>query len=163
MASCTSPRVSLMTLPISRVISLRVLFLAPDQDLRRLVEHFGAPRSGHQPPLLVGFAGGIDGAVHVFRVRALEDADHLAGVGGIEVLEGAAGVALDPLAGDEVLVNRGFARADAGRLLIHGSHYECLQKKTANSQSYRSAAKGSTALGRWRGTPLPPRSLVSST
>ena len=89
----------------------------------------------HQPPLLVGFAGGIDGAVHVFRVRALKDADHIARVGGIQVLKRASGVALHPLAADEILVHGSLARRRFRHCLFRGCHKKLPPKNQLLLQS----------------------------
>ena len=107
---------------------LRVLFFAGDQDLRRLVQHFGTARRGDQAPLLERLFGGVHGQVDILLVGFLEDADDLAGVGRVQVLEGAAGAALHPLAADKILIGfRLAAAADARCLLFHRSHdYDCL-------------------------------------
>ena len=106
---------------------LRILFLARDQDLRRLVQHLSAARCGHQSPRLEGLLGRLDGCVHIFTIGPLEDADHLARVGRIQVLESVAGVALHPLAVDKVLINaRLSAGVNARRFLFHRCHNECL-------------------------------------
>ena len=63
---------------------------------------------GHEAPLLVGLLGGGHGGVHVAGVAVLEVADDVVRVGGVDVGEGLARLARDPLAVDIVLVDRSF-------------------------------------------------------
>ena len=102
MASWTSPRASVSTLPISRVIS------RASSSLRRSMIVAAArmisPRRGHgvAPPAAERALRGRDRGVNV-RSRALrEDADHLAVASGVARFEGAAARRLAPLAADEV-------------------------------------------------------------
>ena len=107
-----------------------VFFLARDQELRSLVQHLGAARRRHQTPLLERLLGGLDGVVHVFLAGFLEDADHFARVGGIEVFKGSTGAARDPLAADKVLEHLGFcAGMNARRFLFHSSHKIALRNE----------------------------------
>ena len=93
-----------------------VFFLALDQHFGGAIDDFGAAGSGDQAPLVEGVFGGFDGGVHIGLARLLEDADHVARVGGIAVLEGLAGRRFNPFAIDEVLVNLGVrGRAEDGR------------------------------------------------
>src|SRR5271167_3344631 len=101
----------------------RVLFFARDQQLSRLVKHLAAARRRYQTPLLEGLARGLDRLVNILFAGFLEDADHLAGVGGIKILKGAAGAAFDPLTSDKVLEDfRLHTPIDTGGCLFHGCH-----------------------------------------
>ena len=91
-----------------------VLFFALDQNFGGAENDLGAARSGNQTPLGEGALGGVDGGVHVGLGRFLEDADHVAGVGGIAVFESLSGRGFDPLAVDEVLEDSGWAVAESG-------------------------------------------------
>src|SRR5271166_1927420 len=100
-----------------------VVFLPCDEELRGFVEHLGTTWGRHETPLLERLTGSLDGMVYVFPGRLLEDADDLTGVGGVEVLKGAASVGFNPLAGDEVLEDLGLgAGNDACRSLFGSSH-----------------------------------------
>ena len=105
MASCTSPRVSARTLPISRVMSWAYCSLRVSRISPAAIEDLGALGRGGETPGLPGFAGGGDGVVDVGGVGGLEFADDVIVVGGIDVLEGLAAVRGDPLAADEILVS----------------------------------------------------------
>ena len=94
-----------------------ILFLALDQDLGGAENDLGAARSRHQSPLGEGALGGGDGGVHVRFGGFLEDADQIAGVGGIAIFEGLSGRGLDPLAVNEILENLGLAVAERGGLV----------------------------------------------
>src|ERR1035441_7770441 len=67
--------------------------------------------SPSKPP---GGLGGSDGRVHVSLGGFLEDADQVAGVGGIAVLERLSGRGLDPFAVNEILENLGLAVVERG-------------------------------------------------
>ena len=67
--SCTSPRVSARILPISRVIRSASASFSSVNELGEAEEDLGAPRRGHEPPLLVGRLRGRDRPVHVLRRR----------------------------------------------------------------------------------------------
>ena len=92
-----------------------VFFLALEQHFGGAEDDLGAAWGRHQAPLGEGVAGGFDRGVHVGLSRFLEDADHVAGVGGIAVFESLAGRGFHPLAVDEVLVNLGGIAAERGR------------------------------------------------
>ena len=115
MASCTSPRVSFEHLAHFAGHVAGVLFFALDENFGGAENDFGAARSGNQTPFGEGALGGVDGGVHVGFGGFLEDADHVAGVGGIAVFERFSGRGFDPLAVDEILENFGWIVAEDGR------------------------------------------------
>ena len=93
-----------------------VFFLALEQHLGGAEDDFGAARGRHQAPFGEGAAGGFDRSVHVRFRGFLEDADHVARVGGIAVFESLSGRGFHPLAVNEVLVNLGgCSAAERGR------------------------------------------------
>jgi hypothetical protein len=80
-----------------------VVFFALDEDFGGAEDHFGATRSGNEAPLGIGALGGVDGGIHIGFVRALEDGDDFARVGGVAVFESLSAGGFDPFAVDEVL------------------------------------------------------------
>ena len=92
-----------------------VFFLALEQHLGGAKDDFGAAWRRHQAPLGECAAGGFHRGVHVCFCGFLEDADHVARVGGIAVFKSLAGRGFHPLAVDEVLVNLGGSAAERGR------------------------------------------------
>src|ERR1019366_853278 len=139
-----------------------VFFLARDEQLRSLVQHLGAARRRHQTPLLERLFGGLDGVVYVFLARFLEDADHFARVGGIEVLKGAAGAALHPLAANKVLEDLGFSGGvNASRFLFHSSHKIALRSELQTFNAIGSHQYRATRGGSCSARDSPPESAVA--
>src|ERR1017187_7363331 len=101
MASCTSPRVSFRTLPISRVMSRAY------SSLRSI--RISAARKTISARL--GALGGVDGGIHVGLIRPLENGDHFARIGRVAVFESLAAHGFDPFAVNKVLENSGFSIA----------------------------------------------------
>src|SRR6202035_5203188 len=89
-----------------------VLFFASNENFGGAENHFGAARGGHEAPLGEGALGGIDGGVYVGLGGFLEDANHVARVGGVAVFESLSGGRVDPLAVDEVLEDFGWSVAE---------------------------------------------------
>ena len=106
MASCVSPRVSLRTLPISRVMSREYSSLRSDQHLGGAEDDFGAARGRDQAPLGEGAFGGFDRRVHVGLAGLLEDRRPLRAVSaGLRSSKVSPVEDADPLAVNEVLNN----------------------------------------------------------
>ena len=85
--------------------------LRSNQHFGGAIDDLGAARSRHQPPLAKACLAAATAASTSALAGFLKDADHVAGVGGIEVFEGLAGRGLDPFAVDEVLENLGRLRS----------------------------------------------------
>jgi len=94
---------------------LGIVFLALDEDFGGAENNLSPAGRRDETPLGEGALGGVDGGVDVVFVRFLEDADQVAGVGGIAVFEGLAARGPDPLAVDEILEDLGAAVVDRGR------------------------------------------------
>src|SRR6185312_4812619 len=115
-----------------------IVFLALFEDLGGAIEHFGAAGSGLETPLGKGASGGVDGGVDVVLSGALEDPDHFAGVGWVEVLEGLSGAGRDPFTIDEVFINAGSSDTDGL------SSHEILHRQTCHASW---AGAGSASWG----------------
>ncbi len=104
MASCTSPRVSASTLPISRVMSRAYFSLFWTRIVAGAKEDFGALGRGNEPPGGEGLLGGGYGEGHVLGVRGGKRADDVGVVGGVEVEDGFAACGRQPLAANEIVI-----------------------------------------------------------
>ena len=87
MASCTSPRASLRTFPISRVIARAYSSFRSRRICAEAVEDLAPLRARHEPPAPVGLGRRVDGVLHVALVRVREPADQVGDVGRVAVLE----------------------------------------------------------------------------
>ncbi len=80
-------------------------FLVEREQLPEAVEDLAPARRGRAPPAREGGLGRSDGPSDVGGRARLEAADDPARIGGIVAVEGAAGFGIDPVAGDEELVD----------------------------------------------------------
>ena len=91
-----------------------MVLLALNQNLGGAEDDLRTARGGDEAPLGECSLGGSDGRVHVSLAGFLEDADYLAGVGGIAIFKRLSARGLDPLAVDEVLENPSLGVAEGG-------------------------------------------------
>src|SRR6202034_4728734 len=68
-----------------------IVFFASDENFGSAEDDLRAARRGHEPPLGKGTFGGVYGGVNIGLRRLLEDADHVARVGGIGGFESPTG------------------------------------------------------------------------
>src|SRR5216110_2586361 len=104
MASCTSPRVSARTLPISRVISLAnssLRWTSNSAARNRISARLGR----HEPPRFVGIRGGVHRQVDIFVAGGDKHSHQLVRIRGVTILVGFTGTRFHPFAVDEVLKN----------------------------------------------------------
>src|SRR6202011_2170045 len=128
-----------------------VVILALDENLGGAENDLSAARGRNQSPLGEGALGGGDGSVHVGLSGFLEDADHVASVGGIAILESLSRRGLDPLAVNEILENLGRAVAKSGR---RGQSIGCHVCSLEMSQKLMLQPAGKVRQG--RGVPARP-------
>ena len=130
MASCTSPRVSASTLPISRVMSRAIFSLFWRRMLAVREKDLGPLGRGNQPPGGEGLLSGGDGQGHVFSVGGRKRADDVRVVGRVEVEDGFAVRGRKPLAADQVVVG-GIGHES----LVRGERWTATRKAYHHPQS----------------------------
>jgi hypothetical protein len=88
-----------------------IIFFPLDQDLGGAEDHLGAPGRGHEAPFGKRTLGCVHGRVHIGLIRALENGNDFARIGGIAVFESPSADGFDPFAVNEILENSGLGRA----------------------------------------------------
>src|SRR5579883_964927 len=135
MASWVSPRVSLMILPISRVMSREYSSLrsASISAARKT----GSARCRDQPPAFKGALGRVHGSLYIGFAGLLKNGNHLAGVGRVAIFEGLPSRRFHPLAVNEVLIDLGRAARHGGGIGHGISRHKASSSITPNIPCYR--------------------------
>src|SRR5260370_929112 len=115
--------VTLLLTPCGTPAFASAFFFALNQNLGGLEDQLGATGRGDQAPPGEGALGCVHSGIHVGLAGFLEDANYVAGVGGIAVFESLSGGRLDPFAVDEVLVNLG--RISVANRCRRGQSFGC--------------------------------------